>query len=368
MNESIAGLSSQQPGMESLYTPSRPDGAPPYPDILPSVLVVDDDDQYRRVLLNYLELIHYAGKGAADALEALEILAQERVDLVVSDIRMKGMDGVALMQEAHQSYPQVPFIMMTGYALEYSYHETINAGASDFIAKPFSLGELRAKIWRIQKEKEILWHLQHSLARLKNLIENTESALVSTLEQRDPYTAAAQNRVGDLACAIAREMGLPEERIEVLRLAAFVHDIGRMGVPAASLTKPGALTAMEMSLIKVHCQAFFEILNTVEFPRPLSQMVFQHHDRVNGSGYPPGLKSPMPILEARILAVAEVLEGMSSQRPSRPALDLSAALAEISKNRGVLYDAEVVDACLRLCHEKGFAWESSKRGAGAAIP
>ena len=174
MNESIAGLSSQQPGMESLYTPSRPDGAPPYPDILPSVLVVDDDDQYRRVLLNYLELIHYAGKGAADAPEALEILAQERVDLVVSDIRMKGMDGVALMQEAHQSYPQIPFIMMTGYALEYSYHETINAGASDFIVKPFSLGELRAKIWRIQKEKEILWHLQHSLARLKNLIENTE--------------------------------------------------------------------------------------------------------------------------------------------------------------------------------------------------
>ena len=359
MRDSVEGLSSPNPGMELFYTPSRPDGAAPYPDIPPSVLVVDDDDQCRRVLLNYLELIRCASKGAANGPEAMEVLAQERIDLVVSDIKMEGMDGVELMQEAHQTYPQVPFIIMTGYALEYSYHDIINAGASDFIAKPFPLGELRAKIWRIQKEKDILRQLQHSLARLKNLIENTVGALASILEQKDPYTAGRQNRVGDLACAIAREMGLPEERIEVLRLAAFVHDIGKMGVPADSLTKPGALTAIEMSLIKVHCQAFFEILNTVQFPRPLSEMVFQHHERVNGSGYPLGLKEPMIILEARILEVAEVVEAMGSQRPYRPALELSAALEEISKDRGVLYDGEVVDACLRLCHEKGFTFGNS---------
>ena len=358
MRDSVEGLSSPNPGMELLYTPSRPDGVP-YPDVLPSVLVVDDDDQCRSVLLNYLELIRYAGKGAANASEALEVLAQERIDLVVSDIKMSGMDGVELMQEAHQTYPQVPFIIMTGYALEYSCHDIINAGASDFIAKPISLGELRAKIWRIQKEKDILRQLQHSLARLKNLIENTVGALASTLEQRDPYTARRQNRVGDLACAIAREMGLPEERIEVLRLAAFVHDIGKMGVPAENLTNPGALTAIEMILIKVHCQAFFEILNTVQFPRPLSEIVFQHQERVNGSGYPLGLKKPMIILEARILAVAEVVEALRSQRPYRPALELSAALEEISKNRGVLYDGEVVDACLKLCHEKGFTFGTS---------
>ena len=347
MRDSVEGLSSPNPGMELLYTPSRPDGVP-YPDVLPSVLVVDDDDQCRSVLLNYLELIRYAGKGAANASEALEVLAQERIDLVVSDIKMSGMDGVELMQEAHQTYPQVPFIIMTGYALEYSCHDIINAGASDLITKPFSLRELRAKIWRIQKEKDILRQLQHSLARLKNLFENTVGALASTLEQKDPDTVERQNRVGDLACAIAREMGLPEERIEVLRLAAFVHDIGKMGVPADSLTKPGALTAIEMSLIKVHCQAFFEILNTVQFPRPLSEMVFQHHERVNGSGYPLGLKEPMIILEARILEVAEVAEAMGSQRPYRPALELSAALEEISKNRGsVLYDG-VVDACLKV--------------------
>ena len=358
MRDSVEGLSSPNHGMELLYIPSRPDGAAPYLDILPSVLVVDDDDQCRRVLLNYLELIHYACKGAADAPEALGILGQEQFDLVVSDIKMKGMDGVELMQEAHQTYPQVPFIIMTGYALEYSYHDIINAGASDFIAKPFSLGELRAKIWRIQKEKDILRQLQHSLTGLKNLIEDTVGALASALEQRDPYIAGRQNRVGDLACAIAREMGLPEERIEVLRLAAFVHDIGKVGIPAELLAKPGKLTPVEMSLIKVHCRVGFDILNTIEFPWPLAEMVLQHHERVNGSGYPLGLKGPMIRLEARILAVADVVEAMSSHRPYRPALELSATLEEISKNRGVLYDGEVVDACLRLFREKGFSFGS----------
>ncbi len=360
MRDSVEELSSPNPGMELLYTPnSRSDGAAPYLDILPSVLVVADDDQCRRLLLSYLEQIHCAYKGAANASEALEILAQEHIDLVVSDLKMEGMDGVELMQEAHRTYSQVPFIIMTDCPPEYSYHAIINAGASDFITKPISLGELRAKIWRIQKEKDILRQLQHGLARLNNLIENTVGALAATLEQRDPDTAGRRNRVGDLACAIAKEMGLPEERIEVLRLAAFVHDIAKMGVPADNLTKPGALTAIEMTLIKVHCQAFFEILNTVEFPKPLAEMVFQHQERINGSGYPLRLKEPKIKLEARILAVAEVVEAMRAQRPYRPALELSAALEEISKNRGVLYDAEVVDACLKLCHEKGFTFGSS---------
>ncbi len=355
MPDSVEGLSCPNPGMELLYTPSRPDGAP-YPDVLPAVLVVDDDDQYRKILLNYLKVIRCAGRGAANAPEALKILAQERIDLVVSDLKMEGMDGMELLQAAHQTYPQVPFIMMTGYSPEYSYEAIINAGASDFIAKPFSLGELKAKICRIQQEKDLLQQLQHSLTRVKKLFENTVGALASTLEQRDPYTAGHQNRVGDLACAIAREMGLPEERVEALRLAAFVHDIGKVGIPAELLAKPGKLTPVEMSLIKVHCRVGFDILKTVEFPWPLAEMVLQHHERVNGSGYPLGLKGPMIRLEARILAVADVVEAMCSHRPYRPALELSATLEEISKNRGVLYDGEVVDACLRLFREKGFTF------------
>ncbi|MGB9292027.1 MAG: HD domain-containing phosphohydrolase [Desulfobaccales bacterium] len=358
MRDSVEGVSSPNSGMELLDIPSRLDGAP-YPDVLPPVLVVDDDDQCRRLLLDYLELIPCACKGAANAPEALKTLAQEGIDLVVSDLKMEGMDGVELMQEAHRTYPQVPFIIMTGYAPEYSYEAIINAGASDFIAKPFSLGELKAKICRIQKEKDTLQQLQHSLAKVKKLFETTVGALASTLEQRDPYTAGHQNRVGDLACAIAREMGLPEERVEALRLAAFVHDIGKVGIPAELLAKPRKLSPVEMSLIKVHCQVGFDILNTIEFPWPLAEMVLQHHERVDGSGYPLGLKGPMIRLEARILSVADVVEAMSSHRPYRPALELRATLEEISKNRGVLYDGEVVDACLRLFHEKGFSLGSS---------
>ena len=138
----------------------------------------------------------------------MEIIRQDKIDLVVSDIKMKGENGIELMQEAHKKYPDISFIIMTGYAPDYSYEDIINAGASDFLAKPFSLGELKAKISRIRKEKKILVQLQQTLKRVKNLFGTTVGALAATLEKRDPYTAGHQLRVGDLACAIAQEMGL----------------------------------------------------------------------------------------------------------------------------------------------------------------
>lgn len=329
--------------------------------VVPRILIVDDDDECRRVLLNYLEHHRFACRGAANAGEALEILRQGEINLVVSDIRMQGKNGVELMQEAHQDYPQIPFIIMSGCAPEYSYEAIIDAGASDFLSKPFSLGELKAKIHRIRKEQDIYRQLQQTVITLKKLFENAVGALASTLEQRDPYTAGHQQRVGNLACAIAREIGLPEDRIEILRLAAFVHDIGKVAVPADILSKPGTLSAIEMSLIRGHCQAGFDILKNVEFPWPIAEMVYQHHERVNGSGYPLGLVGPLIHLEARILAVADVVEAMNAHRPYRPARELNAALEEIAKNRGVLYDSQVVDACLRLFNEKG--WQTKFRKA-----
>jgi putative two-component system response regulator len=318
------------------------------------ILVVDDDDNCRRMLQDFFNITSFSCLVAANAAEALAILSREKVDLVVSDIKMAEKDGVELMQEVHQNFPQIPFIIMTGYAPEYSYESIINAGASDFIAKPFSLGELKAKICRIQKEKDTLRRLQQTLVKVKKLFENTVGALASTLEKRDPYTAGHQHRVGELSEGIAREMNLPEARIEVLRLAALVHDIGKVGVPADILTKPGKLTNLEMSLIKLHCQVGYDILKNVEFPWPIAEMVFQHHERMDGSGYPQELTGPQILLEARILGVADVVEAMTTHRPYRPALELNVALEEISQNRGRLYDGEVVDACLRLFKEKGF--------------
>jgi putative two-component system response regulator len=193
-----------------------------------SILVVDDSMALQRLLKDYLQMRGFSYTGASDAFGALLGLHEKQIDLVVSDIRMRGKDGIELMQEVRKEHPDLPFIIMTGYSQEYSYQDIINAGATDFITKPFSLEELNGKILRIAREKDILSKFQQTLMRVKKLFANTVGALASTIEQNDPYTAGHQKRVGHLACAIAQEIGLAVERIEALRLAAFVHDIGKL--------------------------------------------------------------------------------------------------------------------------------------------
>ncbi|MCX7843973.1 MAG: HD-GYP domain-containing protein [Candidatus Bipolaricaulota bacterium] len=169
------------------------------------------------------------------------------------------------------------------------------------------------------------------------------------MDLREPYTAGHQRRVAELACAIAQELGLSAERIQGLRVAALLHDVGKaLFVPIEILSKPGKLTDLEMALIREHPRAGYEILRRVEFPWPVAEIVHQHHERLDGSGYPRGLKGEAILLEARILAVADVVEAMSSHRPYRPALGVEAALAEIREKAGKLYDPKVVEACLRV--------------------
>ncbi len=193
--------------------------------------------------------------------------------------------------------------------------------------------------------------------KVLNSMKSTIAAMAMTTEMRDPYTAGHQERVTTLACAIAKEMGLPQDEIEGLRMAGIVHDIGKIRVPAEILAKPGSLTDLELSLIKIHPQAGYEVLKDIEFPWPIAQAVLQHHERLDGSGYPKGLKGDDIILEARILAVSDVVEAMASHRPFRAAIGIEQALEEISQLKGSLYDADVVDACLRLFKEKGFKFE-----------
>ncbi len=173
---------------------------------------------------------------------------------------------------------------------------------------------------------------------------------------RDPYTAGHQRRVAQLAAAIATEMGLPPERIHGIRLAGTVHDVGKIGVPAEILSKPGVLTGVEFNLIKLHPTVGYEILKDVEFPWPIAQMVRSHHERLDGSGYPDGLKGEEILLDTRIISVADVVEAMLSYRPYRPGLGIQAALDEIVGKRGVLYDEQVVDAC-RKVFEGGFEFK-----------
>ena len=209
----------------------------------------------------------------------------------------------------------------------------------------------------ITRRKEAEIKLNESLESLRKAIGTTIQVMVAAVETRDPYTAGHQKRTTDLARAIASEMGLPQDRIEGIRLAGAIHDIGKISVPAEILSKPIRLSEIEFSLIKEHSKYGYEILKEVESPWPLADMVLQHHERMDGSGYPQGLKGEDILLEARIIAVADVVEAMASFRPYRPALGIEAALEEIEKNAGVMYDKEVVVSCLRLFREKGFGFE-----------
>jgi PAS domain S-box-containing protein/putative nucleotidyltransferase with HDIG domain len=193
-----------------------------------------------------------------------------------------------------------------------------------------------------------------SAAALRKSLEDTILAIAATTEMRDPYTAGHERRVAELAASIAREMGLAEPAIEGIRFGAMIHDLGKIKIPAEILVKPTRLTPIEYELIKQHAQAGYDILKGIDFPWPVAQMVLQHHERIDGSGYPQGLKGDAIIREARILAVADTVEAMSSHRPYRPGLGLDKALAEIERVRDVLYDAQTVDACLRLFREKGY--------------
>ncbi|MCX5819386.1 MAG: PAS domain S-box protein [Deltaproteobacteria bacterium] len=195
---------------------------------------------------------------------------------------------------------------------------------------------------------------KESYERLRKSLRATVQAIAVTVETRDPYTAGHQRRVADLARAIATEMNLSSDQIESIRMAATIHDLGKISVPAEILSKPTKLTELEFSLIKTHVQSGYNILKDIEFSWPVARMVLEHHERIDGSGYPNGLKADHLLLESRILSVADVVEAMASHRPYRPALGVDNALNEITKNKGVHYDSEVVDACLRLFHEKNY--------------
>ncbi len=206
----------------------------------------------------------------------------------------------------------------------------------------------------ITERKDTEEKLHQTLERLKRAVGTTIQVLVSAVESRDPYTAGHQKRVADLARTIATEIGLPSDKIEGIRMAGSVHDIGKLSIPAEILSKPTNLTNIEFSLIKEHAKGGYEMLKDVESPWPLAEIVYQHHERMNGSGYPRKLKGNDIIIEARIIAVADVVEAMASHRPYRPTLGIEAALEEIEKNKGILYDDTVADTCLKLFREKGY--------------
>ncbi len=206
--------------------------------------------------------------------------------------------------------------------------------------------------YRVEAQKTI----EESLRNLQKALNGTVKALANTLASKDPYTAGHQRRVVQLACALAQELGESPHYIEGMRVMGFLHDLGKIAVPGEILNKPSKLNEYEFNLIKIHSQAGYDILKAIDFPWPVALAVLQHHERLDGSGYPHGLLGHDIIMEAKILAVADVVEAIASHRPYRPALGLDYAMTEISQHQGVRYDPDVVQACLRLLSEKAFTF------------
>lgn len=198
--------------------------------------------------------------------------------------------------------------------------------------------------------------LKLSERKLRSLMQATIDVICSTVEKRDPYTSGHQKRVAQLARAIAQEMQLDRERVETITTAGLIHDLGKIAVPVEILNKPTRLTEMEFNLIKAHSREGHDILKNVEFPGPVARIVLEHHEKLDGSGYPQGLREKDILLESKILTVADVVEAMASHRPYRPALGIDQALSEVESKRGVLFDTAVVDICLMLFKEERFSW------------
>ena len=335
-----------------------------------TILVVEDDVEMSWMISNLLERKGYSAVVAQSGEEALALLEPAeplvRSDLILLDVLMEGMDGYQVCQrmKRDERLGYIPIIMVTVLDSLPDRVKGLGYGADDYIAKPFKGEELLAKIGALLRVKRLYDELKQAeealrqgYVQVRRTLEGMVNAWVSTIKIRDPYTAGHQRGVAQLACAIAREMGLPEEQIEGIRVAGLIHDIGKMSIPLQVLSKPSELTEFERRMIQAHPQVGYDILKTVEFPWPVADIVLQHHERLDGSGYPQGLSGEEIILEARILAVADVVKAMSSHRPHQPALGLDRALEELSEYRGVLYDPEVVDVCLKLFTEKGFAFE-----------
>ena len=354
------------------------------------ILVVDDMEDFLYMVETILKENGYEAVTAKDGIEALDKLKEESMDMIISDILMPRMDGYQFCRECKKDphLKEIPFIFyFATYTSKKDEEFALSLGAEKYIRKPTELKVFLDSIEEVIKkhkkgvlvtppkpvkeeiylneyskrlieklEKKVL-ALEKSEKQVKDLFEEVILTMGKITEIKDPYTAGHQQGVSKLAVAIAKELDLSQDKIEGIRIAALLHDIGKICIPIETLNKSTKLSEIEYSLIKEHPQAGQDILKSIDFSYPVLKIILQHHERLNGSGYPQGLKSEEILLEAKIIGVADVVVAMSFYRPYRPAFGIDKILEEISQNRGILYDPEVVDACLKLFKEKGFKFE-----------
>ncbi len=323
-----------------------------------SILIVEDERIIAEDLRNILQSLGYTVmKIVSTGEEAINILKNNKPDLILADIVLTGqIDGIEMAEYIRSRY-NIPIVYLTAYADNDIVTRAKVTEPYGYIIKPFEDRELQTTIEIALYKNRTETRLKESFDKLKRALEATVTALTTAVEMRDPYTAGHQKRVAFLAVAIAEEMDIPEDKIEGIRMAAVIHDIGKIHVPAEILSKPAELTEPEFEIVQSHSQIGFDVLKNIEFPWPVAHIVLQHHERLNGSGYPKGLRNGEILFEAKIIAVADVVEAMSSHRPYRPAHSIEATLKEISTNKGVLYEPYVAETCQRLFKKQGFKFK-----------
>lgn len=336
------------------------------------ILVVDDERSIRLTLSEFLKREGYEAETAENADVAVDMLSKTEYDVLLTDIVMPRKSGMSLIADVHRLRPNAQVILMTGEPTVETASAAIRLEVRDYLAKPIAREELLRTV-RQAVEVKLLSDEKHRLEedlrrqkenleievaerteKLRQAMLNIAYATSAMLELRDPYTAGHQRRVGALASEIGRIMGLTDDTLEGLYMTGCIHDIGKITVPTDILSKPGKLSDLEYALIKEHPQKGYEVLRNYEMPWPIAEIVYQHHERLNGTGYPRGLKGSEIAMEACIICVADVVEAMMSHRPYRAGLGVEAALDEIIKNRGVFYHPDAVDSCVALFKEHGY--------------
>jgi putative two-component system response regulator len=293
------------------------------------------------------------------ARKALELAAAKPApDLILLDIRAPSLEGFQVCRrlKAQKRTRDIPIIFITAQHKPSHESRGLALQAVDYIVKPFSTPVVKARIFthvELRRHRDNLEKIiRERTAKFRKVLDQMVKALTLSVEKKDPYTSGHQQRVSQLACAMAIIMGLSDDQIDGISIAGLLHDIGKISIPSEILSKPGRLTELEFNLLKEHPRVGAEILEGVEFPWPVSKIVLQHHERMDGSGYPFGISGDDILLESRIIAVADVVEAMSTHRPYRPTLGIGAAIDEISEKRGIWYDTRAVDACVRLLEKK----------------
>jgi putative two-component system response regulator len=323
-----------------------------------TILIVDDEETIRRLLEQKLSSQGYHCYKAGNADQALEKLRHQVIDLVILDIKMPGRSGVQVLPEIRASYPDTAVIMATAITDAGAAIQCMKQGAYDYVTKPFNLDEVALSIDRALERRRLelenrdyQQHLERKVAEQANKIRaaflNAITALAHALEAKGRYTSGHSQRVAETSVAIAQELGIPHDAIERIRLAGLVHDIGKIGVREAILNKTASLADEESLHVKRHCEIGEHILNPVVDDKEILLMVRHHHERYDGHGYPDGLRGEQIPLGARILAIADAYDAMTSERPYRAALDTEVACLETEHHKGTQFDPQVADAFLR---------------------